>query len=129
TDFGPISDTAPIPNWCGAFVANCIKKSGTGAPIPKGAAVAANWKQWGQSLPAASTDMPIGAVVVLTPSPGTNTSGHVAFFAGAPPGLVTLLGGNQHKSVNHTSYSLSRIAAVRWHDVGGGAGAATGKFN
>jgi len=130
TDFGPVG--ASIPHWCGAFVAHCIKESGNGSSIPKGAALAANWKAWGQRLPVGTMDVPVGAVVVLTPSPGTNTSGHVGFFAGfqAVTKKVTLLGGNQNDGVNETPYDLSRVAAIQWLETAPvGTGAATGKFN
>ena len=132
TDFGGNLD--PLPNWCGAFAAHCVKDSHSGAPVPRGAALAASWKTWGDSLPAPSADTPIGAVVVLSPSEGTNTSGHVSFFSGfdAASGRVTVLGGNQHMGVNETHFPLSRVVAVRWFDVSGGAGTGTGparKFN
>lgn len=130
TDFGPVGGA--IPHWCGAFVAFCIKASGADNPVPAGAALAANWKTWGSSVPVGAQNIPDGAVVVLTPSPGTNTSGHVAFLTGALPASkqITLLGGNQSNAVNETPYSVSRIAAVRWLEVAPtSVGAATGAFN
>jgi uncharacterized protein (TIGR02594 family) len=131
TDFGPVG--ASLPHWCGAFVAFCVKQSGNEDSIPKGAALAANWKQWGQSVPVASQAIPLGAIVVLTPSPGTNTSGHVAFFTQAIPATnqIKLLGGNQNNGVNETSYSTSRLSAIRWLETepASAGAAATGKFN
>jgi uncharacterized protein (TIGR02594 family) len=114
TDFGPVHEG--IPHWCGAFVAFCIKQSGHEETIPKGAALAANWKQWGQSVPLGSSEIPVGAVIVLTPGENTNTSGHVAFFSEAMPETkqIRLLGGNQHDEVNKTPFSISRMAAIRW---------------
>jgi uncharacterized protein (TIGR02594 family) len=114
TDFGKV--TGQIPHWCGAFVAHCIKAAGAGDTIPKESARAANWTSWGtQSIPVGSDDLPQGAVVVLTPQPGTNTSGHVAFFSkfSADGKKVVLLGGNQSEAVNETGYSVTRIAAIR----------------
>lgn len=114
TDFGPVG--AAIPNWCGAFAAFCVKQSGSGDSVPKGSAAAVNWKGWGnQNIPLGSHDIPAGSVVVLTPSPGTDTSGHVGFFAGFSTDgkKVTLLGGNQSDSVRETEYEIPRIAAVR----------------
>jgi uncharacterized protein (TIGR02594 family) len=130
TDFGPVGAT--IPHWCGAFVAFCIKESGHQDSIPKSSALAVNWKGWGQSIPLGSTNVPVGAVIVLTPSPGTNTSGHVAFFTEPLPATkqLRLLGGNQDNSVNLTPYSNSRLAAIRWLEIEPqSSGAATGQFN
>jgi uncharacterized protein (TIGR02594 family) len=127
TDFdGPLN---PLPNWCGAFAAHCLKVSNSGAPLPPGSARAANWKAWGDSLPAPSDETPIGAIVVLSPSPGTNTSGHVSFFSGIDTATkkVKLLGGNQNKGVNETGYPRSRVVAVRWFDVRGGIGAGSAR--
>jgi uncharacterized protein (TIGR02594 family) len=130
TDHGAVGPHAPIPHWCGAFVAFCISQSGNGKSIPKGAAVAAKWKGWGVKVPIGSDRVPVGAVVVLTPSPGTNTSGHVAFFVSLGAGKVKLLGGNQSDEVNETSYSTSRLAAIRWLETQPvGNGAATAKFD
>jgi len=129
TNFGPVG--AAIPHWCGAFVADCIKKSGQ-QPILKGGAGAANWKQWGQSVPAGSSEIPLGAVIVLTPAPGTNTSGHVAFFTQSLPATkqVKLLGGNQDDGVNEKAFAASSVVAIRWLETApAGIGAATGKFN
>ncbi|MDA9500652.1 hypothetical protein XI05_24885 [Bradyrhizobium sp. CCBAU 11357] len=114
TDFGPVQ--GGLPHWCGAFAAFCIKQSGHGDTVPKGAALAAHWKQWGQSVPLGSSKIPVGAVVVLTPGENTNTSGHVAFFSEDMPATkqIRLLGGNQNDEVNKTAFSISRIAAIRW---------------
>jgi uncharacterized protein (TIGR02594 family) len=128
---GPLD---PLPAWCGAFVAHCVKESQSGAPVLPGSALAATWRSWGVGLPAPSADTPIGAVVVLSPSPGTNPGSHVSLFSGidAATGRVKLLGGNQHQGVNETPFPLSQVIAVRWFDVSGGAGIGTGparKFN
>jgi uncharacterized protein (TIGR02594 family) len=130
TDFGPVR--GGIPHWCGAFVAFCMKQSNHQDGIPKGAALAANWKGFGQAVPAGSPDIPVGAVIVLKPSPGTNTSGHVAFFTEPLPATkqIRLLGGNQDNSVKLSAFSTSRLAAIRWLETQPqGAGAASGKFN
>jgi uncharacterized protein (TIGR02594 family) len=114
TDHGPVG--ANIPHWCGAFVAHCIKAAGAGDTIPKVAARAANWKGWGtQSIPLGSHDVPQGAVVVLTAEPGTNTSGHVAFFSkfSTDGKKVVLLGGNQSDRVQESEFAVTRIAAIR----------------
>ncbi|WP_156951853.1 hypothetical protein [Bradyrhizobium sp. WSM1743] len=127
TDFGPVHGS--IPHWCGAFVAFCIKQSGHENSIPKGAALAAHWKQWGQSVPLGSSEIPVGAVIVLTPGENTNTSGHVAFFSEAMPATkqVKLLGGNQHNEVNKTPFSSSRISAIRWFETESSSAGAAGQ--
>jgi uncharacterized protein (TIGR02594 family) len=104
--------------WCGAFVAFCLDKGGV-KPVA-GSARAANWKQWGSiSLLGGNSDVPKGAVVVLSPTPGSQRSGHVGFFseflsdAGKPS--VKLLGGNQSNTVKESVFPRARIADIRWH--------------
>jgi len=114
TRFDPEGARAP---WCGAFAAFCMKA--TGNAVPKDAAAAASWKGWGQAIPFQSGDIPQGAIIVLSPSEGTGTSGHVSFFVefDADGQHVLLLGGNQHHAVNRTRFLKSRIAAARWADA------------
>lgn len=118
--------------WCGAFVGFCIRecddaKAASSVRIP-GAALAATWKNWGVELPTHSTEIPAGAVVVLSPTEHSDTSGHVAFFVSGNVNSITLLGGNQSDSVKESTYRRSQVVAVRWLDVTGGpngAGART----
>jgi uncharacterized protein (TIGR02594 family) len=102
--------------WCGAFAAHCMQASNN--PVPDGAAAARSWKSWGVELPVGSTDVPRGAVIVLSPSSGTGTTGHVGFFVQFVDGgkKVELLGGNQSDKLNRTLFSASKIAAIRWID-------------
>lgn len=108
-----------LPHWCGAFVAHCLKAAlGRDAAVPAGAARAANWRGWGQTISAQSDDVPQGAVVVLSPEPGTNTSGHVAFFDRFVDRTgVSLLGGNQSDTVRYTVFRRSRIVHIGWPDT------------
>ena len=126
TDFGAVGPTEAVPPWCGAFAAHCMKESGNptvAASIPKGAAGAANWKNWGAELPVQS-EIPRGAVVVLSPGEGSE-HGHVGFFLSfsSDKKKVNLLGGNQSNKVGETPFLASRIAGIRWLDVPGAAGA------
>lgn len=121
TDFRPLPTSTDTP-WCGAFAAFCMEQSGNPtakASIPKSAALAASWKNWGTPLPTKSSEVPTGAVVVLTPSEGTKGSGHVGFFAGytADRKFVTLLGGNQHNQVKLSNFPVSSIATINWLDL------------
>jgi uncharacterized protein (TIGR02594 family) len=127
TDFGPVGANDPVPAWCGAFAAHCMKQSGdptVAASVPKGAAAAASWKSWGADLQSQS-EIPRGAVVVLSPGEGSGGHGHVGFFLNFSPDKknVTLLGGNQSNKVGETPFLASRIAAVRWLDLPGAAAA------
>ena len=111
-----------VLNWCGAFVANCMKVSGSAeaaASIPKGAAAAVNWGNWGDGLSVRAGDVPTGAVVLLSPSPGTNTSGHVGFCVQFLDNgnSIQLLGGNQSKRVQRSTFPATRIRAIRWLDL------------
>ena len=128
TDFGGNPNTVPPPAWCGAFVAHCMKSSGNptvAASVPKGAAAAISWRNWGANFPLQSPKIPRGAVVVLGLEPGaTSGTGHVGFFLefSADKKKVILLGGNQSKRVGKTPFLVSRIAEVRWLDQPGAAG-------
>lgn len=116
TDLTPRPTSVATP-WCGAFAAFCMSKSRM--PVPSGAAAARNWKNWGIGLPLASTDIPRGAVVVLSPpQDGTGGTGHVAFFNQftSDGKMVELLGGNQGNKLQRTSFAVSKIAAIRWID-------------
>jgi uncharacterized protein (TIGR02594 family) len=118
TDFG--AGATPTTHWCGAFVAHCLKNSGSpeaAASIPKGAAVAANWKGWGRSLLLESRDIPRGALVVFKPGDGSGTSGHVAFFNGHDEnGRMLVLGGNQSDEVSSKRMPL-QVAYIGWLDL------------
>jgi uncharacterized protein (TIGR02594 family) len=103
-----------IPPWCGAFAAFCMKQSNN--PVPDDAARAASWKEWGsKSIPLGTHDIPVGAVVVLTPSPGTGRSGHVGFFSkfSEDGKKLVLLGGNQSDAVRLSSFPVTSVAAIR----------------
>jgi hypothetical protein len=98
--------------------------------IPKAAAAAVSWRGWGSvSIPLQSPIYPLGAVVVLSHTPGTGSTGHVGFFdSRLPDGRVQLLGGNQHDSVNKTPFPAARVAAVRWDESVVPSAIAAGKF-
>jgi uncharacterized protein (TIGR02594 family) len=126
TDFGGNANTHPPPAWCGAFVAHCMKSSGNptaAASVPKGAAAAGNWKNFGADFPLQSKTIPRGAVIVLSPTEETGGTGHVGFFLefSSDKKKVILLGGNQSKKVGKTPFLASRIAGVRWLDLPGAA--------
>jgi uncharacterized protein (TIGR02594 family) len=124
-DYFKATDLRPLPNeilaWCGAFAAHCMQASGNPAAteIPKGAAAAASWKGFGDALTLQSDNIPVGAVVVLAPSEGTGTTGHVGFFVQLLDDgqRVELLGGNQGHKVQRSPFLKSRVAAVRWLGV------------
>jgi len=122
TDFKPKPRSTTTP-WCGAFASYCMMKSGdatAAASIPGGSAAAVNWKKWGASLTVKPEEVPLGAVVVLSPSPGTGGTGHVGFYAQFlnDGKTVELLGGNQSNQVVRKAFPASRIVAIRWLDLG-----------
>lgn len=129
TNFGGNPNTNPPPAWCGAFAAHCMKRCDNPvvqASVPSGAAAAINWKKWGAEFPMQSATVPRGAVVVLSPKPGTTGgTGHVGFFLEYSPDKkkVFLLGGNQSKKVGKTPFPRDQIAGIRWLDQPGAAGA------
>ena len=129
TDHPPI---ATVQHWCGAFVAWCLKNSGdpeVADSVVAGAARAANWKTWGnrelrignlRSLTSQNADKILGAVVVFHPGSGTGTSGHVAFAVSRPnhSDKIECIGGNQSDTVKRSTFAISRIAAIRWLELG-----------
>jgi uncharacterized protein (TIGR02594 family) len=106
--------------WCGAFAAHCMKSSGNAALIPDAAARAASWQTFGVGLPVNPGEVPVGAIVVMSPGKGTGTSGHVGFFTQFlnNNANVELLGGNQSDKVKRTSFRTANIAAIRWVEAG-----------
>lgn len=114
TDFA--SNATSTTSWCGAFAAFCMKSSGM--PVPKMSAQAARWATWGKQLCSPGTpsgQIPAGAVVVFSPSPGTTgSSGHVAFFIGGDLKQVQVLGGNQHDSLKESNFPRHQILHIRW---------------
>jgi uncharacterized protein (TIGR02594 family) len=117
TDITPKPTSTKVA-WCGAFAAACMANAGKQASIPKGAAAAISWRGWGTvAIPLQSPTYPLGAVVVLSHTPGTDSTGHVGFFdSRLADGRIQLLGGNQHDSVNRTPFPADRVAAVRWDE-------------
>jgi uncharacterized protein (TIGR02594 family) len=114
------TNTTKTP-WCAAFVSFCMLKSGNqkvAASVPNQApARAATWRNWGETLPPNSTEIPQGAVVVLSPTEKNDSSGHVSFFLRGDKNSVTLLGGNQSDAVKESTYSRSRVVAIRWMNL------------
>lgn len=114
------TNTTKTP-WCAAFVSFCMLKSGNqkvAASVPNLApARAATWREWGETLPPNSTEIPQGAVVVLSPTEKNDGSGHVSFFVRGDKKTVTLLGGNQSDAVKESTYSRSRVVAIRWMNL------------
>jgi uncharacterized protein (TIGR02594 family) len=111
------SGITTVQHWCGAFVAHCLAGSTPPLPAVSGSARAANWKVWGVAVPLGAPDYPRGAVVVLSPAPGSQTSGHVGFFSsfldGAGNPQVELLGGNQRDTVRLSKFARTKVVAVR----------------
>jgi uncharacterized protein (TIGR02594 family) len=115
---GTITDasTGEITDWCGAFVAHCIKAAG--GSVPSGAASAANWQNWGDvSLPTThDSNVPPGSVVVLAGNKDTSRIGHVCFFqkwSQQNKKQVICLGGNQSDKVSSIPLEVERIVAIR----------------
>ena len=52
-----------------------------------------------------------------SPTEKNDSSGHVSFFVKGNKDTVTLLGGNQSDAVKESTYSRSRVVAVRWMNL------------
>jgi uncharacterized protein (TIGR02594 family) len=102
TTLGPQPSSVP---WCSAFVNFCVARGGdTGT----NSALARSWLTWGQN---AASLLP-GCIVVL--SRGSPALGHVGFYVGDDgQGSIRLLGGNQHNSVNISSFPKANILGGR----------------
>ena len=103
--------------WCAAFVGYCLTEGNPSfaMTVPKEAAWAPNWANWGNmSVPPGQQEIPKGAIVTLSPDKETNKIGHVGFCNSSNSTQVEILGGNQHNTVNFTSFPRSRIVAIRW---------------
>jgi len=110
------SDETP---WCASFVSWCMANSGQQSVIAANlrSARAADWRRWGMDFPRAASGIPKGAVVVLSPAPGSARSGHVGFYVrkvGAD--RIELLGGNQDNALSLKPFPNSKIASIRWFD-------------
>jgi uncharacterized protein (TIGR02594 family) len=112
-----------MEHWCGAFIAHCLASAANSTgdqeiknSIVKGSAAAANWVNWGNiELYTKQKPIPKGAIVVLSPTKNTGTSGHVGFFHSRDGDFIYLLGGNQSNMVKVSRYRSSRIKSIRWH--------------
>lgn len=108
--------------WCGAFAGHCMIRSGSemaAKSLPNVAERAANWMGWGnREIRLGETNIPRGAIVVLHPAKGTNSSGHVCFYVSdVGDRKIACVGGNQSDTCRQTTYARSRIRAVRWLDL------------
>lgn len=101
-------------NWCGEFAAAVIKSVG-GKP-PTGAAVASNWRRWGE---ATNAPMP-GDIAVRKGPPTGETGSHVTFVESYDPqtGTFVGLGGNQSRW--RSRYSASSFEFRHGENVGAG---------
>jgi uncharacterized protein (TIGR02594 family) len=119
TDLRPLPTSTDTP-WGAAFIAHCLAECGdprAARTIPNGSAAASSWRGWGAQLPPDAVNVPVGAIVVLAPRPGTGASGHVGFFERFDGGSVWLLGGNHDNAVSRKAFERSRIVAIGWLDL------------
>jgi hypothetical protein len=122
--------------WCGEFAASVVKSAG-GTP-PKGAAVASNWRNWGEAV--AGAPQP-GDIAVRRPEfhgrLGTGRTGdtgsHVTIVEGVDPktGRFTGIGGNQgafESQFKTSQYEFRRAtgAPPNGQTAGPGTGAGAG---
>ncbi|MGE0258612.1 MAG: TIGR02594 family protein [Alphaproteobacteria bacterium] len=102
TTLGAQPDSVP---WCSAFVNFCVTRSGNAGT---NSALARSWLNWGEE----SGDFVPGCIVVI--ARGGPSTGHVGFYAGRDPkGNLQLLGGNQHDSVNISSFPRAIVLGKR----------------
>ena len=111
---------ATVEPWCGAFAAWCMQQNNS--PAVEDAQTASNWKAWGTTELRKGAlgdkkfaDAILGAVVVLHPSKGTGTTGHVCFAINRieTADKLKCIGGNQSDVVRTDTYDISRVASIR----------------
>jgi uncharacterized protein (TIGR02594 family) len=91
--------------WNSAFVNWVISKAGlTGT----NRAEARSWLTWGNH-----TDLRVGCIAVFWRGPDSKM-GHVGFFIGQDEFGLSILGGNQHNSVNVSRFNKSNFLGCRW---------------
>jgi len=112
---GPQPSSVP---WCSAFVNFCVTRGGaTGT----NSALARSWLSWGQN---AASLLP-GCIVVL--SRGSPALGHVGLYVGDDgQGSIRLLGGNQHNSVNISSFPKANNLGSTSTEFGSPGGSSAG---
>jgi len=137
----PATDHPPVTTavaWCGAFAAWSMKDSGNdvaAASVPKGAAKAANWRNWGtqEIRPGAirklNDDALQGSVVVFRSDENTDEIGHVGFAVKRAPTSekIDCISGNDSNTARQRPYDISRIVAIRQLDIPA-PGAGDGSF-
>jgi uncharacterized protein (TIGR02594 family) len=114
--------------WCGEFAASVVKSVG-GTP-PKGAAVASNWRNWGEAVE--GTPQP-GDIAVRRGARTGSTGSHVTVVESVDPktGRFVGVGGNQGRpesSYRTGSYEFRRAtgAPPNGQTAGPGTGAGAG---
>lgn len=108
SDGATLGDPRQLP-WCGDFVETCIACTLPHEPIPVNPYLARNWLKFGvECVPQ------LGAVLIFWRGKLNGISGHVAFCAGAGPGVLYCLGGNQSNTVSVTPISQNRLLGARW---------------
>ena len=94
--------------WCAAFVLHCLRSTREKVDYPAKPHRARSWETYGTPL----AERKVGAVVVVSPTPGTRRR-HVGFYLADEGDRVVLLGGNQDDQVNEKSYPGTN-AVFRW---------------
>lgn len=107
--------------WCGLAIA--VSLAGAGYKWQKDGAAAKNWAKYGQKIEWQTQGIPRGAIVHMNHNKCGNGSGnHVAMSDGncsaqdlAKKGAtINLYGGNQSNQFKVSTFSVSKICAVRW---------------
>lgn len=107
--------------WCGLAIA--VALSGAGYKWQKDGAAAKNWAKYGQTIEWKTNGIPRGSIVTMNHVKcGSGSSNHVAMAEGncTPADLlkkgatINLYGGNQSNQFKVSTFSVSKICAVRW---------------
>lgn len=119
--------------WCGAYVGWVLSRYAAtlgldaerqALALPKeGALRAANWKTWGRDL--ATGEQPAYGDIVVFPSNGPDSSGHVAFVVSADAQTIWALGGNQQRGTRVSMSAFDRAAGTVVRKPGATAAPAT----
>jgi Putative peptidoglycan binding domain len=107
--------------WCGLAIA--VALSGAGYKWQKDGAAAKNWAKYGKKIEWQTNGIPQGSIIHMNHVKcGSGSSNHVAMADGdctaqdllKKGATINLYGGNQSNQFKVSTFSVSKICAVRW---------------
>lgn len=97
-------------SWCSVAINTAERQAGHKT---EGNLLARSWLKYG--TPVDISDAEVGDIVIFHFSFNQPWQGHVAYYVDSndAKNTITVLGGNQHDSVNLSTYSLDSVVGIR----------------